>query len=100
MIRVDGSLSAGAEGSCPRHGLAGREERSARDALDSLLGEPVVSAHVTAKAPIMSCFGGSAGGSRTAAWCVSPRGRDVNCAMVKGGLGGTVGRLLEEAHCL
>jgi hypothetical protein len=28
---------------------------------------------------------GSAGGVRTAAWCVSPRSGDLSCAMVRGG---------------
>jgi hypothetical protein len=42
-----------------------------------IIGDPI--AH-------MSCTSvGNGVGSRTAAWCVSPAGGDVSCAMVKGG---------------
>jgi endonuclease YncB( thermonuclease family) len=38
------------------------------------------------KGPAMRCTSvGNGVGSRTAAWCVSPLGGDVSCAMVKGG---------------
>ena len=61
----------------------------ARDALVNLVGEPVgvgEHGHILVRGPTMRCVSdGSAGGSRTAAWCVSPRGGDINCAMVEGG---------------
>jgi endonuclease YncB( thermonuclease family) len=60
-----------------------------RDALVSLVGEPVGRSregHVLVRGPTMRCVSdGSAGGSRTGAWCVSPRGGDLSCAMVAGG---------------
>ena len=42
--------------------------------------------HVIVDGPTMRCISdGSGGGSRTAAWCVSPVGGDVNCAIVRSG---------------
>lgn len=61
----------------------------ARDYLVSLVGRPVGTSeqgHVLVQGPTMRCIStGSAGGSRTGAWCVSPRGGDLSCAMVAGG---------------
>lgn len=63
-------------------------ERS-RDELVKLLGAPIGrgrEGHVLVRGAKMRCRSvGSAGGSRTAAWCVSPRGGDLSCAMVRGG---------------
>lgn len=42
--------------------------------------------HFLVKGPTMRCLSdGGAGGNRTAAWCVSPRGGDISCAMVASG---------------
>jgi endonuclease YncB( thermonuclease family) len=42
--------------------------------------------HVIVRAATMTCRSdGSAGGSRTAAWCVSPEFGDLSCAAVKAG---------------
>jgi hypothetical protein len=42
--------------------------------------------HVMVDGPTMRCLSvGGGGGSRTAAWCVSPVGGDLSCAMVSGG---------------
>jgi endonuclease YncB( thermonuclease family) len=61
----------------------------ARDALVKLIGVPTgrsMEGHVLVKGPSMRCTSvGDGVGSRTAAWCVSPEGGDVSCAMVKGG---------------
>ncbi|MCW1431612.1 hypothetical protein [Novosphingobium sp. JCM 18896] len=63
-------------------------ERS-RDELVRLVGVPIGrgrEGHVLVRGPTMRCQSeGSAGGSRTAAWCVSPRGGDLSCAIVRGG---------------
>jgi endonuclease YncB( thermonuclease family) len=60
----------------------------ARDALVKLIGVPTgrsMEGHVLVKGPSMRCTSvGDGVGSRTAAWCVSPEGGDVSCAMVKG----------------
>lgn len=58
----------------------------ARDALVSLLGGPrgtSSTGHVVVRAGTMACRSeGSAGGSRTAAWCTLTSGQDLSCAMV------------------
>jgi hypothetical protein len=41
---------------------------------------------VIVRGPTMNCLSeGSAGGSRTAAWCTLPSGQDLSCAMVATG---------------
>lgn len=61
----------------------------ARDALVDLLGTRTgvgPHGHILINGPPLRCRSdGSAGGNRTAAWCVSPRHGDINCAMVLGG---------------
>jgi endonuclease YncB( thermonuclease family) len=61
----------------------------ARDALVRLLGVPTgrsKEGHVLVKGSSLRCASvGNGVGIRTAAWCVSPVGGDVSCAMVKGG---------------
>lgn len=61
----------------------------ARDALVRLVGRPTGKSregHVLVIGPTLNCRSvGSAGGTRTAAWCVSPVNGDLSCAMVKGG---------------
>ncbi|RYG57863.1 MAG: hypothetical protein EON56_01395 [Alphaproteobacteria bacterium] len=62
-------------------------ERS-RDELVKLIGVPIGrkrEGHVVVRGPVMRCQSLGVGkGSRTAAWCVSPRGGDLSCAMVRG----------------
>ena len=61
----------------------------ARDALVRLIGAPTGRSregHVLVKGPTMRCLSDGDGvGGRTAGWCVSPKGGDVSCAMVRGG---------------
>ena len=61
----------------------------ARDRLVRLLGGPRgirPEGHVVVQSATMTCKSeGSAGGSRTAAWCVSPRFGDLSCAVVTSG---------------
>jgi endonuclease YncB( thermonuclease family) len=61
----------------------------ARDALVGLLGGPrgtISTGHVVVRGPRLTCRSeGSAGGSRTAAWCRLPSGTDLSCAMVRTG---------------
>lgn len=63
--------------------------KEARDALVNLVGKPTgvgPEGHVLVSGPPMDCLSeGGAGGSRTAAWCRSPRSGDISCAMVRGG---------------
>ena len=61
----------------------------ARDALVALVGQSIgrsPEGHVLVKGPAMRCRSDGDGvGSRTAAWCISPRGGDLSCSMVAGG---------------
>ena len=78
---LDGSCSAG-------HPCPSASGIDAREALAELLGTQTgVSrhGHILINGPTLRCRSdGSAGGNRTAAWCVSPRHGDINCAMVRG----------------
>ena len=61
----------------------------ARDALVALIGQSIgrsPQGHILVKGPAMRCRSDGDGvGSRTAAWCISPRGGDLSCSMVAGG---------------
>src|SRR3546814_5151165 len=56
---------------------------------DLIVGKPTGTSrdgHVFVSGPTLSCLSeGSAGGTRTAAWCTSPIEGDVSCAMVATG---------------
>lgn len=89
-IRLSGIAAREMDGSCSTgHPCPAADPLDAREALVRLLGDSVgvgPSGHVLVKGPAMRCVSvGSAGGNRTAAWCVSPRGGDLSCAMVGGG---------------
>jgi hypothetical protein len=61
----------------------------ARDALVRLLGGPkgtLPTGHILVSGPVLSCQSlGSAGGTRTAAWCTSHTIGDLSCRMVATG---------------
>ncbi len=89
-VRLAGIAAREIDGSCrsnqpcpPVGGVA------ARDALVQLLGGPhgsLRTGHIKVHAAAMECISdGSAGGSRTAAWCTTSSGMDLNCAMVRSG---------------
>lgn len=89
-IRLSGIAAREIDGSCRQNQpcpAAGAIE--ARDALVRLIGRPTGTAregHILVQGPTMRCISdGSGGGSRTAAWCVSPKGGDLSCALVAGG---------------
>ena len=89
-VRLAGIAALEADGSClPSHPCPNADATDARDALVALIGQPVgrsAQGHVLVRGPAMRCSSeGSAGGNRTAAWCVSPIAGDLSCAMVKGG---------------
>ena len=86
-VRLAGIAARELDGSCSLgHPCPEASAIHARDALVRLLGEPTGTGshgHVTVKGPTMRCVSdGSGGGNRTAAWCVSPKGGDLSCAMV------------------
>lgn len=61
----------------------------ARDRLVRLFGGPrgtLSTGHIKVRSTSMTCRSdGSAGGSRTAAWCTSPAFGDLSCAVVRAG---------------
>lgn len=91
-IRLSGIAARELDGTCSHdHPCPDAGAIDARDALVALIGNPVGigrHGHVLVEGPAMRCIStGSAGGSRTGAWCVSPRGGDLSCAMIRGGWG-------------
>ena len=89
-IRVSGIAARETDGTCsPGHPCPRATAAEAKAALVRLVGEPIGASphgHTLVRGPTMRCTStGSAGGNRTGAWCVSPRGGDLSCAMVRGG---------------
>jgi endonuclease YncB( thermonuclease family) len=89
-IRIAGVAAREIDGSCsnghPCPSVSGME---ARDRLARLLGGArgtQSTGHIVVRAAPMQCVsGGSAQGSRTAAWCTSPAFGDLSCAVVQAG---------------
>lgn len=89
-IRLSGIAAREMDGSCSRgHPCPAADPIEARNAPVRLVGRPIGEGrhgHVLVKGPTMQCVStGSAGGNRTGAWCVSPKGGDISCAMVRSG---------------
>jgi endonuclease YncB( thermonuclease family) len=89
-LRLAGIAAREMDGSCsPGHPCPDATAEAARDALAGLLGRTTGRAstgHLLVEGPALQCLSeGSAGGSRTAAWCTSPRAGDLSCAMVASG---------------
>ena len=89
-VRLAGIAAREMDGSCrSNQPCPDASAAQARDALVRLLGVPTgrsMEGHVLLKGPAMHCTSdGNGVGNRTAAWCVSPVGGDVSCAMAKGG---------------
>ena len=86
-VRLAGIAAREMDGSCsPGHPCAEAKAQEARDALVSLIGRRTGTGelgHAIVTGPPLSCISeGTAGGERTAAWCVSPIGGDLSFAMV------------------
>jgi hypothetical protein len=89
-IRIAGVAAREIDDSCrpgqPCPPVTGVE---ARDRLVSLFGGArgtLPHGHIKVRAPAMTCMSdGSAGGSRTAAWCRSPTFGDLSCAVTARG---------------
>jgi endonuclease YncB( thermonuclease family) len=86
-VRLSGIAAREIDGTCrTNQPCPDADARQARDALVALVGHQrgrSVQGHVLVSGPTMRCrSAGSGGGDRTAAWCVSPRGGDLSCAMV------------------
>jgi hypothetical protein len=89
-IRLSGIAAREMDGSCsPGHPCPSESAEAARDTLAALLGRTTGTApqgHLLIRGPALTCRAvGSAGGTRTAAWCVSPTRGDLSCAMLASG---------------
>jgi hypothetical protein len=75
----------------------------ARDRLVPLFGGArgtLPQGHIVLRSPTMTCQSdGSAGGSRTAAWCTSPAFGDLSCAVVRAGGVVLWARYWRDHHC-
>lgn len=104
-IRLAGIAARELNGTCsPGHPCPEATAEAARDALVNLIGERRgigQHGHVLIDGPAMQCRSdGSAGGNRVAAWCVSPRRGDINCAMLAGGWAARWDRYWRGHNCL
>ena len=87
-LRIAGIAAREADGSCRSNQPCPKATAiQARDALVEVIGSRrgvSREGHVLVNGPTMMCRSkGNAGGSRTAAWCTSPKSGDVSCAMVR-----------------
>lgn len=90
-IRLSGIAAREMDGTCrTNQPCPDASAEAAKVALANLIGKQVgigEHGHILVQGPTMRCVStGSAGGDRTGAWCVSPRGGDVSCAMIASGL--------------
>jgi endonuclease YncB( thermonuclease family) len=89
-IRLAGIAAREMDGTCrSNQPCPDASAEAARDALVRLVGKPTGRSregHVLVTGQPMRCTSvGDGVGNRTAAWCVSPKGGDLSCAMVAGG---------------
>ena len=103
-VRLSGIAAREMDGSCsPGHPCPKASAKAARDALVKLVGTAngrTSEGHVLVSGPALTCRSvGSAGGKRTAAWCVSPKSGDLSCAMVKGGWALKWAKYWKAHHC-
>ena len=89
-VRIAGVAAREIDGTCrPNQPCPTVDAIDARDRLVRLLGGArgtLGTGHIAVRAAEMQCVSdGSAGGSRTAAWCASPDFGDLSCAVVEAG---------------
>jgi endonuclease YncB( thermonuclease family) len=89
-IRLSGIAAREMDGTCrSNQPCPSATATEARDALVRLLGGPrgtLSTGHIVVRGPVLTCQSlGSAGGTRTAAWCASPQRGDVSCRMLATG---------------
>lgn len=90
-VRLAGIAARELDGTCRQgHPCPDASGEEARDHLVRLLGvrlDQVPTGHIAVAAKPITCIStGSAGGSRTGAWCTSPSAGDLSCAMVASGM--------------
>lgn len=103
-VRLAGIAAREVDGTCrPGHPCPRASALAAKAALVALLGGARGKAsegHALVHGPTLSCVSeGSAGGSRTAAWCRSPKTGDLSCAMVRSGTVQRWQRYWRDGHC-
>ncbi len=103
-LRLSGVATRELDGSCsPGHPCPNADPHASRDYLASLVGEPYGESrhgHILVSGPAMRCVStGGAGGNRTGAWCVSPRGGDLSCQMVVSGMAARWDRYWNDHRC-
>jgi endonuclease YncB( thermonuclease family) len=103
-VRLAGIAAREMDGTCkPRHPCPRASAPAAKAALVALLGGARGQAsegHALVRGPKLICVSeGSAGGSRTAAWCRSLATGDLSCAMVRSGTAERWPRYWREGHC-
>lgn len=86
-VRLSGIAAREMDGTCSTgHPCPAADPIAARDFLASLVGEAYGTSehgHILVRGPTMRCLStGGAGGNRTGAWCISPRGGDLSCRMI------------------
>lgn len=89
-IRLSGIAAREIDETCKsNHPCPKASGASARNHLAGLVGQVVGKAsegHLLVRGPTMQCRSvGNGKGSRTAAWCISPKSGDLSCRMVKDG---------------
>ncbi|MCL6741166.1 hypothetical protein LZ518_08485 [Sphingomonas sp. RB56-2] len=104
-VRLAGIAAREMDGSCsPGQPCPNASAEAARDQLVGLLGGPrgrLATGHIRVAARPMNCrSNGSAGGSRTAAWCILANGVDLNCAMIRSGLALRWDRYWRSHRCI
>jgi len=103
-IRLAGIAAREMDGSCAAgHPCPDTDPVAARDHLASLVGTPRgvnATGHILVAGPTMRCVSrGGAGGTRTAAFCTSPRSGDLSCAMVRNGYAARWERYWGDHRC-
>jgi endonuclease YncB( thermonuclease family) len=103
-VRLAGIAAREIDGSCRKgQPCPAAKGTAARDELVRLLGGPRgrrPEGHIRVSARAMACMSdGSAGGNRTAAWCVTAAGTDLNCAMIRSGMAVRWSRYWRNHHC-
>ena len=103
-VRLSGIAAKEMDGTCNTNQPCPEASAiEARDGLVVLVGEArgvSPEGHVLVRGPTMRCVSvGGAGGTRTAAWCVSPKGGDLSCTMVQSGLALRWDRYWRDHRC-
>ena len=103
-VRLSGIAAREMDGTCsPGHPCPAADPVAARDFLVSLVGKRTgtrSTGHVSVAGPTMRCrSAGGAGGSRTAAFCVSPHSGDLSCTMVERGFAARWDRYWKGHKC-